>query len=234
MADVVFAVLLLNILNDLFALVVSKVTVDVGRGRTQRIEETLEGNNVLNRVENVDGVEQSHDRPRRRTTRVNHDPVVTAEAHDIAEDQEVVGVALSDDDVEFVLDSLDIFANRVALEVLGLVPFQDLEVRGHCFAVALEVGVFFVGVDFFPLDFTFLGAETVDEANVGLPPQASRGVLTLGKVENREVRLVRVLVEVGPEFYLELCLQLCGLEALGRVGVLLLKLLDGGQVGVAA
>ena len=53
-------------------------------------------------------------------------------------------------------------------------------------------------------------------------------------MENREVRLVRVLVEVGPEFYFELCLQLCGLEALGRVGVLLLKLLDGGQVGVAA
>ncbi len=104
LGEVLGAVLFLRVLDDSFAQTLVEVDVDVRRRVTFGVEEPLEQQPVLERIDvgDVQHVRQQRT-GRRATTRADADAVVLGPPDHVADDQEVRAVTLLGDDLEFPL-----------------------------------------------------------------------------------------------------------------------------------
>ena len=103
--DLVAAVLLGDVVDDLVAAVDREVDVDVRHRLAARVEEALEEEVVLDRVDVGDLERVGDDRPgRRAAARPDADPVRLREADEVPDDQEVVGEAHLPDRLQLELE----------------------------------------------------------------------------------------------------------------------------------
>ena len=116
MRDLLGAVELAHVLDDLEATLIVEVHIDIGHLGTLRGEEPLEHQAVLERVERRDVHGVGDDGTRRRATaRADADAVVLGPLHVLRHDQEVRGEALVADDLVLVLEALlDVHAADLA------------------------------------------------------------------------------------------------------------------------
>ena len=122
------AVLLGHIVDDLGAATIIEVDVEVGHGHTVRVEEALEEQTVLQRIEVGDAHRVGdHGTGTRTTAGSDADPVVLRPVDEVGDDEEVAGEAHRDDDVELVVGLLaDFVGNAVGVAVVeSLGDFLD-------------------------------------------------------------------------------------------------------------
>ena len=94
-------------------MIIGEIHIDIGHGDTFRIEETFEKEVVLDRVEVGDtGQVGDEGAGGRTTTRTDHDPVVFRPVDEVLDDQEVRCEAGLADDVEFVVETGELFFRR--------------------------------------------------------------------------------------------------------------------------
>ena len=94
-------------------MIIGEIHIDIGHGDTFRIEETFEKEVVLDRVEVGDtGQVGDEGAGGRTTTRTDHDPVVFRPVDEVLDDQEVRRKAGLADDVEFVVETGELFFRR--------------------------------------------------------------------------------------------------------------------------
>ncbi len=106
LGDVVGAVLAGDVRDDLVPATVLEVDVDVGHRDPVLVEEALEGQLIVDRVDRRDAERVGHDRARRAAPAGRLDALLAGEAHEIGHDQEVAGVAHGGDDPELVVEPL--------------------------------------------------------------------------------------------------------------------------------
>src|SRR2546430_2022282 len=99
---VALAVLRVDVLDDLLAVVRRDVEVDVGHGPRVLGEEALEEEVVLDRVDLRDVEDVRDDRVRRRAPALRRDPALLAEADDVPVDEEELRKPRTVDHVELV------------------------------------------------------------------------------------------------------------------------------------
>ena len=129
LADVVLAVDLADVLQDVLEVLVVEVHVDIGHLGALGREETLKHQAVLERVEVGDVHRVGDDGARSRASaRADADAVVLGPLHVILHDQEVVGKALVADDLVLVLEAiLDVLAaDRKVAPVVAVALGQAL------------------------------------------------------------------------------------------------------------
>ena len=107
LGDLVVAVLLLDVLDDLAAAAIIEVDVEVGHGDAVRVQEPLEEQAVLDRVEVGDahGV-GDHRAGARATAGADADPLLLGPLDVVGDDQEVAGEAHLEDDPDLVVGAL--------------------------------------------------------------------------------------------------------------------------------
>ena len=129
--DVVASVALGGVADHLVAVTRVEVHVDVGHRHTTRVEEPLEQQVVLDRVEVGDPQAVRHRAAgRRATARADADVGVTSVLDQVPRDQEVRREPHVVDDLELVAEPLDrIVRDLVAPALLGPLPGEVLEVR---------------------------------------------------------------------------------------------------------
>ena len=137
LGDVVAAVLARDVVDHLAAARVLEVDVDVRHGHAIRVEEALEGQLVLDRVDRRDAQRVGHDRARRAAAAGGRDLLLAGEAHEVGDDQEVGGVAHRDDHAELVVEPLLERFRHLAVALaqaalaLGAQPRLDRVAIGH-------------------------------------------------------------------------------------------------------
>ena len=104
LGDVVVAVLAGDVGDDLVAPAVLEVDVDVGHRHPVGVEEALERQLVVDRVDRRDAEGVGHDRARRAAPAGRLDPLLAGEADEVGDDQEVAGVAHRDDHAQLVVE----------------------------------------------------------------------------------------------------------------------------------
>ena len=124
LGDAVLAVLRGHVGDDLVAPVVLEVDVDVGHRHPVGVEEALERQPVVNRIDRRDPERVGDDRTRRRAAARRLDPLLAGVAHEVGDDQEVARVAHRGDHAQLVVEPL-------------------LELRGHAAVAALEPALAF-------------------------------------------------------------------------------------------
>ncbi len=105
LGDVVGAVLAADVVDDLLTPAVFEVDVDIRHGHAIRVEEPLEGQLVVDRVDGRDAEGVGHDAARRRTADRDGDALLAGECGEIGHDQEVARVAHAADDVQLVVEA---------------------------------------------------------------------------------------------------------------------------------
>ena len=154
LARVRLAVLVRHVADDLVALAVVEVEVDVRRGDALGVEEPLEQQSVLHGVHFDDlGEERHHRSGGRAATRPHRDPVLARITADVGDDEEVRRVAHRLDDAHLELDAIAEVGRRAVAEPLanavldllaqprGLrLPRRHVELR-HPVDLAEDVGV---------------------------------------------------------------------------------------------
>ena len=124
----VVAVLARDVLDDLVATRVLEVDVDVRHRHPVGVEEALEGQAVLERVDRRDAERVGDDRARRAPAAGGHDPLLPGEADEVGHDQEVGGVPHPVDDPELVVEPVaDLIGKR-------RVTLQQVHARTPCAA----------------------------------------------------------------------------------------------------
>ncbi len=109
----VVAVLARDVLDDLVPARVLEVDVDVRHRHPVGVEEALEGEAVLERIDRRDPERVGHDRPRRAPPAGGHDPPLPGEADEVGHDQEVGRVPHPIDDPELVVEPVaDLIGDR--------------------------------------------------------------------------------------------------------------------------
>src|SRR3954463_11345591 len=99
LADALLAVALRRVADHVAAPALVEVQVDVGHRDALRVEEALEQQLVLDRIELSDAEQvRDHRSGSRSTTRTNPDAVVTGVAAQVRDDEEVAGEAHLVDD----------------------------------------------------------------------------------------------------------------------------------------
>ena len=106
LGDVVRAVLAADVVDDLVPPLVLEVHVDVGHRHAVGVEEALERQAVVDRVDRRDAEGVGHDRSGGRAAAGGRDPLLAREAHEVRHDQEVAGVAHRDDHAQLVVEAL--------------------------------------------------------------------------------------------------------------------------------
>ena len=147
------AVLLGHIVDDLAAATIIEVDVEVGHGHTVRVEEALEEQSVLQRIEVGDahGV-GDHGAGSRTTAGSDADAVVLRPVDEVGDDEEVAAVALPADHLglvgglpaRVVGDAVGVAPREPGLDLLdepaGLVLALGHREAGHVAALALGEG----------------------------------------------------------------------------------------------
>ncbi len=106
--DAVLAVLLPHVLDHFESPLVVEVDVDIGHLGALGVEEPLEQQTVLERVEVGDAERVADDRPgRRAAARTDADAVVLRPPHEVRDDEEVRRKALGGDDLELGVEPLE-------------------------------------------------------------------------------------------------------------------------------
>ena len=115
--NVVFAIHIFDVVDNLFTSALLEVDVDIGHLHTFRREEAFEHEAVRQRIEVGDAHGVCHDRTcRRATARANADALATRPFDIFLHDQEVRGEALIDDDLHLVIGLLlHVLGNRIAV-----------------------------------------------------------------------------------------------------------------------
>ena len=109
----VVAVLARDVLDDFVAAAVLEVDVDIRHRHPVRVEEALERQAVLERVDRGDAERVRHDGSRRAAAAGRHDPPLPGEADEIGHDQEVRAVTHPIDDPELVVEPVaDLIGKR--------------------------------------------------------------------------------------------------------------------------
>ena len=146
----VVAVLAGDVLDDLVPARVLEVDVDVRHRHPVGVEEALEGEAVLERIDRRDAERVGHDAARRRSAAGDHDPLLPGEPREVGHDQEVRRVPHPVDDPELVVEPVAhlVRQRRIPLGQAALaflaqpralrLPVRHLEVRQP---QALEVEV---------------------------------------------------------------------------------------------
>ncbi len=106
LGDVVLAVLAPDVGDDLLPSAVLEVDVDVGHRHPVRVQEALEGQLVMDRVDRGDAEGVGDDRAGRAPPARGLDVVLAGEADEVGHDEEVAGVAHRGDDAELVVEPL--------------------------------------------------------------------------------------------------------------------------------
>src|SRR5262249_33011813 len=99
LGDALLAVLLADVVDDLFAAFLAEVDVDVGRFAAVRIEEALKQQAVFERIDVAELEDVTDHGPAGRTTGAGRNALALRETHEIPDDQEVAGEAHAADDV---------------------------------------------------------------------------------------------------------------------------------------
>jgi hypothetical protein len=133
-------VLLLHVAQDLAPAVHAEVGVDVGHRDPLGVQESLEGDLVLDRIDVDDAEGEGREAARgRAATRADRDATLAGEADEVPDDQEVSRVSAARDDVELVAEPLLVAPQplrqrrlRVPGQPLGEPPSREpLEVPVH-------------------------------------------------------------------------------------------------------
>ena len=147
------AVLLADVGDDLLAALLAEVDVDVRRLGAVGVEEALEQQVVLQRIDVAELEDVADHGAARRAAGAGRDLVLHGETHEIADDEEVAGEAHPADDVQLVLQPVENGLRRllaVAVAQAGLaqlaeVVFRRLAVRrredGEVARLEVEVDV---------------------------------------------------------------------------------------------
>src|SRR5205085_88135 len=104
--DVVATVSADDVVNDFVAPVVGEVHVDVGHLDAFGVEEALEGETVLHRVDRADAQTVEHDAAGGGAARAAGDAAIAGVANEVPDEQHVGGKAGLLDDAELVLQAL--------------------------------------------------------------------------------------------------------------------------------
>ena len=113
--------------DHLAAAAVVKVNINIGRGRTLRVEESLEEQAVFHRVDVGDGQRVGHKcTSRRATARPDADAHLTRVLNQLRDDEEVGRVALHVDDVDLVFRALEVLLWDLAAVETRLEPALNL------------------------------------------------------------------------------------------------------------
>ncbi len=141
LGDAIGAVLLRHVGDDLVAAVVHEVDVDVRRGVPLEVQEPVEDEAVLDRIDigEADGV--VHERAAGAAAHRGEDVVVVGVLDEVLHDEDVAGVAGLGDDVDLLVESLAqrrgdrtvpllrALLGHAAQLLLGREALRDLEVR---------------------------------------------------------------------------------------------------------
>ena len=106
-----------------------EVDVDVRVGRPALVDEPLEQQVVLDRLDPADPERVRHDRAGRAAPALGRDPLLLREAHQVPADQEELGEAGPLDDVELVGEPVDDRRGQRVVALPGARPAQLREVR---------------------------------------------------------------------------------------------------------
>ncbi len=106
LGDVVLAVLAADVVDDLVPALVLEVDVDVGHRHAVRVEEPLERQAVVERVDRRDAQRVGHDRAGRGPPAGRRDLLLAGEPDEVGDDEEVPGVAHRGDHAELVVQAL--------------------------------------------------------------------------------------------------------------------------------
>ena len=106
-----------------------EVDVDVRVGRPALVDEPLEQQVVLDRLDPADPERVGHDRAGRAAPALGRDPLLLREPHQVPADQEELGEAGPLDHVELVGEPVDDGRGQRVVALLGAVPAQPREVR---------------------------------------------------------------------------------------------------------
>ncbi|AFM10500.1 Na+/proline symporter [Saccharomonospora phage PIS 136] len=118
--EVLAAVLVLGVLDDLVPAALVEVDVDVGRRLTLRVQEPLENQTVLQRVD-VDDVQDVRQQGTGSgaTSGADADAVVLRPPHQVTDDEEVRGVALADDHLQLPFELVTVLLRHPVGEAGG-------------------------------------------------------------------------------------------------------------------
>ncbi len=106
LGDLIFAKSFGDVPDDFVPTVILEVHVYVGHGHTFGVQEPLEGEVVLHRVDVGDAERVGHQRTGRRTPHPEHDVLLPCVLRELADQQEVRIKARGFDDFEFVIQSI--------------------------------------------------------------------------------------------------------------------------------
>src|SRR3989440_241158 len=129
--DAVGAVLLRHVLDDLVAAIAHEVDIDVRRGEALEVQEPLEDEAVLERIDVRHADRVVHDRAAGRSAHCGEDPLLVRESDEVLHDEDVTGVAGLRDDRELLIDPLaQLRCDRaVPLDRAGLGEHPELLLR---------------------------------------------------------------------------------------------------------
>ena len=118
----VFAVFVLDVVDDLAAPALAEVDVDIGHADPLRVQEALEIQAVLDGVHRRDVQAVGRDAPRRRAApRPHRDALALGIGDKIRRDEEIIGKAHAVDHVQLVEELFfDIFLRRAVLALEAL------------------------------------------------------------------------------------------------------------------
>ena len=121
LGDMVAAIFLLHVADHLAAPRFAEVDIEVGHGDAFRVQEALEQQAQLQRIEIGDGQRPGDQRSGTRTTaRPHRNIMILGPFDEVGHDQEVAGEAHLDDDVHFELQPFEIGLARLVRDDPGL------------------------------------------------------------------------------------------------------------------
>ena len=123
------SVAVVDVLDDLLPPLGAEVDVDVGVGRPSLVDEPLEQEVVLDRLDPADAERVGHDRAGRAAAALRRDRLLLGEPHQVPADQEELGEAGPFDDVELVGQAVDDGRGERVVAATGTLPAQLRQVR---------------------------------------------------------------------------------------------------------
>ena len=143
LSDVVGAVLLLHIADNLTAPRLAKVDIEVGHRHPFRVQEALEQQAQLDGIKVGDRQRPSHNRTRTRpTARPHWNALILRPLDKVGNDQEVAGKTHIDDDADLIIEAVEVFFALFLGEVLvGRKPLFETSLRllGQHLRLALKI-----------------------------------------------------------------------------------------------
>ena len=106
LGDVILAVLVADVVDDLVTALVLEVHVDIGHRHPVRVQEPLERQPVVERVHRRDAQRVGDDGPGRGSPAGGGDPLLPGEPDEVRHDQEVACVAHREDHAQLVVQAL--------------------------------------------------------------------------------------------------------------------------------